>query len=160
VHIPARYYKRIPKFYFIIGILLVISSFNMDENPLGSYLYFMAGVVSVVYALSVAQARRKRRRSVPPELLQPAPDEEAPTEENLPPPVNKRPEFINDNPAATDKEQPPADQNTATANEEQAPPEQKESVADSQEKESGTENRDLPQHGGGVASPAQPELKT
>jgi hypothetical protein len=159
VHIPARYYKRIPKFYFIVGILLVISSFNMDENPLGSYLYFIAGVVSVIYAVSVAQARRKRRKSMPREDLQPAPDEEAPTEGQLSPPVEKRPQFINDNPAVAEKQQ-LADADTQSADEQQATPEQGAASANRPQSQSGNEKRDLPQHGGGVSSPAQPEVKT
>ncbi|MDX1405251.1 MAG: hypothetical protein R3192_11970 [Woeseiaceae bacterium] len=87
MHIPARYYKRIPKFYFVAGILLVLTAFNMDDNPLGAYLYFLAGVVSVVYAVSVFQARRKRRQRAHDDL-RPAPVEETPAAEKRPPLVN------------------------------------------------------------------------
>ncbi len=131
MHIPARYYKRIPSFYFIVGILLVITSFNMDENPLGSSLYLIAGVVSVIYAVSVYYARRKRRKNAR------SPVDLRPTPEDPPPATNKRPPLINDNPAPAAAQQAQAD-----------------------EKESGTEERDLPQHGGGVPAPAQPEVKS
>ena len=143
MHIPARYYKRIPTFYFVVGILLVISSFNMDHNPLAAYLYFMAGVVSVIYAVSVFQARRKRRKYLPPQGPGTTIGEEAPIEENQPPPATKPPEFINDNPSAV--------QNASATDEDEA--------AAAQTPESATEDGDLSQHGSGVASPAQPEAK-
>lgn len=88
----------------------MLTSFNMDDNPLASYLYLTAGVVSVVYALSVHYARRKQRKARPPEDLRPTPVDDAPA----------------------------ADGDTS-------PPE--------------VENRELAQHGGSIASSAQPEAK-
>ncbi len=148
MHIPARYYKRIPQFYFIVGILLVISSFNMEDNPLGSYLYFIAGVISVVYAVSVFQARRKGRKDQrSPHDFRPAPEEE---DSSLP--ANKQPELVNDNPtpatirqAESAKAQPAADQET--------------SAKDDQQSDSGADNDELTEHGGGVAAPDQAEAK-
>ncbi len=143
LHIPARYYKRIPKFYFIAGILLVITSFNMEDNPLASYLYFLAGVVSVIYAVSVFQARRKQRKRRSPDELRPAPEEEAPVEDTPVAPA-KRQEFVNDNPVPA-AGQPIQDEEASRAATQVSGP--------------ATEDRELPQHGGGVTSPAEPEAK-
>lgn len=141
MHIPARYYKRIPQFYFIVGILLVISSFNMEDNPLASFLYFMAGVVSVIYAVSVFQARRKKRNSQrSPHDFRPAPQEE---DTSLP--ANKQPELVNDNPTP--------------AKIRQADVEKAAGTADQETPDSGSEKGDLAKHGGGVAAPDQAEAK-
>lgn len=157
LHIPARYYKRIPKFYFIAGILLVITSFNMEDNPLASYIYFIAGLVSVIYAVSVFQARRKQRERRSDDELRPAADEEAPVEDTPAAPA-KRQEFVNDNPAPA-AAQPTRDENTSRAEQpgekSDAPPQ----AAAKQASGSATEDRELAQHGSGVASPAQPEAK-
>lgn len=111
MHIPARYYKRIPQFYFIVGILLVISSFNMEDNPLGAYLYFMAGVISVVYAVSVFEARRKGRKTArSPHDFRPAPEED---DASLP--ANKQPELVNDNPTPAKVRQTDAEKAADTA---------------------------------------------
>jgi hypothetical protein len=128
--------------------LLVISSFNMEDNPLGSYLYFIAGVISVIYAVSVFHARRKvRKNQRSPHDFRPVPEEE---DTSLP--ANKQPELVNDNPtpakirqAKSEQAQPAADQETSTKDEQQS--------------ESGADNDELAQHGGGVAAPDQAEAK-
>lgn len=148
MHIPARYYKRIPQFYFIVGILLVISSFNMEDNRLGAYLYFVAGVVSLIYAVSVFQARRKARKDQrSPHDFRPAPEEE-----DAALPANKQPELVNDNPTPANLRQ--ADAAKAAGTADQKPPE----TADKRSA-SGSEKSDLAEHGSGVAAPDEAEAK-
>lgn len=101
----------------------------MEHNPLAGYLYFMAGLISVIYAVSVFQARRKRRKSLPPADLRPGP--------------------VDAEPVADEEQQ---------AGEQRAP-ERETLVAQGAESESATEDRDLSQQDGGVATPAQPETK-
>lgn len=119
MHIPDRYYKRIPKFYFIVGLLLVLTSFNMHGNRLGAILYFVAGVVSVIYAISVHQARKKRRKlySPPPGDLRPVPDDDSQPADGQQRP-NVQSQFVNDNTAiAEEQEQVAAGNTKATDNE-------------------------------------------
>ncbi len=132
VHIPARYYKRIPKFYFIVGILLVLTSFTMNGDKLAAYLYFMSGVVSVIYAVSVHQVRaRGRRKQQLQDSQQPQPDSNAPPADN---------------------EQPHPDNSATPADNQQPRPDKRKSP-------SGVKNCDLPQHGGGIPSAGQPAIK-
>ena len=63
MQIPARYYDNIPKFYFIVGILLLANSIYLGLNNLTAYFYFGFGIVSVLYAVSVHLARSKRRNN-------------------------------------------------------------------------------------------------
>lgn len=65
MHIPDRYYKRIPPFYFIVGVLLIANAFYMKLNHLAAYLYFIAGIASIVYAAVVYRARTKNRKVEP-----------------------------------------------------------------------------------------------
>lgn len=65
MHIPAKYYDRIPIFYFIVGILLVLDAFYIGMNDLVAYLYAVAGVASIVYSASVHWARTRNRKEPP-----------------------------------------------------------------------------------------------
>jgi len=67
VKIPAKYYDRIPKFYFIVGILLLANSIYMGMENFAAYFYFAFGILSVLYAISVHMARAKRRKNPPAE---------------------------------------------------------------------------------------------
>lgn len=67
MHIPAKYYERIPIFYFIVGILLILNAVYMGMNDLVAYLYGTAGIVSVVYAATVYRARMRSRKVEPAE---------------------------------------------------------------------------------------------
>lgn len=67
VHIPAKYYERIPIFYFIVGILLILNAVYMGMNDFVAYLYTAAGIVSVVYAAAVYRARTRSRKIEPAE---------------------------------------------------------------------------------------------
>lgn len=67
MHIPARYYERIPIFYFVVGILLILNAVYMGINDLVAYLYGTAGIVSVVYAAAVYRARTRNRKTEPAE---------------------------------------------------------------------------------------------
>ena len=52
-----------------------MTSFNIEGNQLASYLYFISGVVSVIYVVSVHQARaRQRKNRRLPDNQQPLPD--------------------------------------------------------------------------------------
>ena len=62
MHIPARYYKRIPPFYFVVGILLIANAIYMELDDLTAYLYLAAGIASIVYAAVVYRARTKNRK--------------------------------------------------------------------------------------------------
>ncbi len=137
VHIPARYYKRIPKFYFIVGILLVLTSFTLEGDKLAAYLYFISGIVSIIYAVSVHQARARVRRK------------RALANQHQPPADNDK--------APADQQQSAPDANAQHADKQQ--PEDNAPRIDKQESQSGMKNRDLPQHGGGIPASGQPELK-
>ena len=67
MQIPAKYYDRIPKFYFIVGILLLINSIYMGMENFAAYFYFAFGILSVLYAVSVHMARAKHRKNPPAE---------------------------------------------------------------------------------------------
>lgn len=66
MQIPAKYYERIPKFYFIVGILLLANSIYMGMENFAAYFYFAFGILSVLYAVSVNMARSKHRNKPPP----------------------------------------------------------------------------------------------
>ncbi len=61
MHIPAKYYERIPKFYFIVGILLLVNSMYLGPEAFAAYFYFGFGIVSILYAVGVQNARAKHR---------------------------------------------------------------------------------------------------
>jgi len=61
VHIPEKYYERIPKFYFIVGILLLVNSIYLGFEEFAAYFYLAFGVVSILYAVGVHKARTKHR---------------------------------------------------------------------------------------------------
>ena len=67
MQIPDRYYKRIPKFYFIVGILLLANSIYLGMENFAAYFYFAFGILSVLYAVSVHLARAKHRNQPPEE---------------------------------------------------------------------------------------------
>ena len=75
MQIPARYYERIPKFYFIVGILLLANSIYMGMENFAAYFYFAFGILSVLYAVSVHLARAKHRNK-PPEKESPQSESE------------------------------------------------------------------------------------
>jgi hypothetical protein len=104
----------------------------MVDNQLAAYLYFISGVVSVIYAVSVHQARAKERKK---QLL-----------------ANSHQPLAVDNTPPADQQQPHADHNAPPADQQQPLP-------DNQKSQSGMKNRDLPQHGGGVPASGQPEFK-
>jgi hypothetical protein len=62
VQIPAKYYMRIPIFYFIVGMLLLANSIYMGMENFAAYFYFAFGILSVLYAVSVHMARSKHRK--------------------------------------------------------------------------------------------------
>ena len=62
MQIPAKYYKRIPKFYFIVGIMLLANSIYMGMENFAAYFYFAFGILSVLYAVSVHMARSTHRK--------------------------------------------------------------------------------------------------
>jgi hypothetical protein len=104
----------------------------MDGDKLAAYLYFIAGVISVIYAVSVHQARARGRKKRPLEdNQQPHPDDNATPADN----------------------QQPLPENNATPADKQQP------LPDEQKSQSGMKNRDLPQHGGGIPASGQPEIK-
>ena len=65
--IPEKYYERIPKFYFIVGILLLANSIYIGIDDFAAYFYLGFGVVSILYAVSVQKARVKHRKDPPAE---------------------------------------------------------------------------------------------
>ncbi len=67
MQIPAKYYDRIPKFYFIVGIMLLANSIYMGMENFAAYFYFAFGILSVLYAISVHMARSKHRGNPPAE---------------------------------------------------------------------------------------------
>ncbi len=135
----------------------MITSFNMDDNPLASYIYFIAGIVSVIYAVSVFQARRKQRKLRSADELRPAADEESPVEDTPAAPLTRQ-EFVNDNPAPA-AAQPTRDDNTSRTEQPGEKSGAAPKTAAKQASGSAAEDRELAQHGSGVASPAQPEAK-
>ncbi|MCH8301718.1 MAG: hypothetical protein IH912_03100 [Proteobacteria bacterium] len=79
MHIPAKYYERIPKFYFIVGLLLLGNSLYDGLNDTAAYAHFFFGAMSIIYAVSVQRARLKHRENPPAEDSQQSPSE-APSE--------------------------------------------------------------------------------
>ncbi len=67
MHIPAKYYERIPKFYFIVGLLLVGNAIYDGLNDTAAYAHFFFGTMSIIYAVSVQRARLKHRDNPPAE---------------------------------------------------------------------------------------------
>ena len=67
MQIPSKYYERIPKFYAIVGILLLANGLYMGMESIAAYLYFAFGVLSVVYAVIVYLARSNNRDYPPAE---------------------------------------------------------------------------------------------
>ena len=65
MHLPAKYYERIPKFYFVVGILLVASSISKGMNDFVALLHLFFGVISILYAVGVHKARAKHRIDPP-----------------------------------------------------------------------------------------------
>lgn len=61
MHIPEKYYERIPQFYFIVGILLLANSFYLGIDDFASYFYMAFGFVSLLYAVGVKKARERNR---------------------------------------------------------------------------------------------------
>jgi hypothetical protein len=61
VHIPAKYYERIPAFYFIVGILLLANSVYLGLEEFAAYFYLAFGCVSILYAVGVKKARERHR---------------------------------------------------------------------------------------------------
>jgi len=67
VLIPEKYYERIPKFYFIVGILLLANSAYIGMENFAAYFYLGFGMVSILYAVGVQKARTKHRKDLPAE---------------------------------------------------------------------------------------------
>jgi len=75
VHLPDKYYERIPKFYFVVGILLVTSSISKGVDDFVALLHLFFGVMSILYAVGVYKARAKHRNSEAADDSQPAESE-------------------------------------------------------------------------------------
>jgi hypothetical protein len=67
VHIPAKYYERIPKFYFIVGLLLIGNAIYDGLQDTADYAHLFFGTMSIIYAVSVQRARIKHRNERPAE---------------------------------------------------------------------------------------------
>jgi hypothetical protein len=65
VHLPSKYYERIPKFYFVVGILLVASAISKGMDDFVAILHLFFGVMSTMYAVGVYKARAKHRNNPP-----------------------------------------------------------------------------------------------
>ena len=75
MHLPDKYYERIPKFYFVVGILLVTSSISKGVDDFVALLHLFFGVMSILYAVGVYKARAKHRNSEAADDSQPAESE-------------------------------------------------------------------------------------
>jgi hypothetical protein len=75
VHLPDKYYERIPKFYFVVGILLVASSISKGMDDFVALLHLFFGVMSILYTVGVYKARAKHRNSTTANDSQPAESE-------------------------------------------------------------------------------------
>ncbi len=75
MYIPAKYYERIPKFYLIVGLLLLGNSLYDGLNNTAAYAHFFFGMMSIIYAVSVQRARLKHRQNPPAENNQQSPSE-------------------------------------------------------------------------------------
>lgn len=67
MQIPAKYYERIPQFYFIVGVLLLANAIYLGREDFAAYFYFAFGMVSLLYAAGVQKARAKYRKEAPEE---------------------------------------------------------------------------------------------
>ena len=61
MHIPEKYYERIPQFYFIVGVLLLANSYYLGIDNFAAYFYMAFGFVSLLYAVGVKKARERNR---------------------------------------------------------------------------------------------------
>ncbi len=61
MHIPGKYYERIPQFYFIVGVLLLANSIYLGAENFAAYFYLAFGCVSILYAVGVKRARERNR---------------------------------------------------------------------------------------------------
>ncbi len=75
MHLPDKFYERIPKFYFVAGILLVASSISKGIDDFVALLHLFFGVMSILYAVGVYKARAKHRNSEAADDSQPAESE-------------------------------------------------------------------------------------
>ena len=75
MHLPDKYYEKIPKFYFVVGILLVASSISKGMDDFVALLHLFFGVISILYAVGVHKARAKHRNDPPADDSQPAESE-------------------------------------------------------------------------------------
>jgi hypothetical protein len=118
----------------------------MEGDKLAAYLYFIAGLVSVIYAISVYQARARVRRK------QALANEHQPPADNNTTPANQQQPHAENNAHTADKQQALPEDNAPPTDQQQPSP-------DKQDSQSGKKERDLPQHGGSISSSGQPELK-
>jgi hypothetical protein len=72
VHIPGKYYERIPIFYFIVGILLLANAMYLGMEDFAAYFYLAFGMVSILYAVGVQKVRTKHRNNLPAEDSEPS----------------------------------------------------------------------------------------
>ncbi len=75
MHLPTKYYEKIPKFYFVVGILLVASAISKGMDDFVALLHLLFGVMSILYAVGVHKARAKHRKSTTADDNQPAESE-------------------------------------------------------------------------------------
>ena len=81
--IPEKYYERIPKFYFIVGVLLLVNSIYIGMENFAAYFYLGFGMVSILYAAGVQKARTKHRKDVPAEDSRQSESESAESESEI-----------------------------------------------------------------------------
>ena len=67
MHLPSKFYERIPKFYFVVGILLVASAIYKEMDDFVAVLHLFFGLMSILYAVGVHKARAKHRNDPPAE---------------------------------------------------------------------------------------------
>lgn len=86
MHIPEKYYERIPQFYFIVGILLLANSFYLGIDDFAAYFYMAFGFVSLLYAVGVKRARERNRNYPESAMSEESEQESAPETEASPEP--------------------------------------------------------------------------
>ena len=78
--------RRIPQFYFIVGILLLANSFYLGIENFASYFYMAFGFVSLLYAVGVKRARERNRNYPEVAMSEESEEDSAPDTEASPEP--------------------------------------------------------------------------
>jgi hypothetical protein len=82
VHIPDKYYERIPQFYFIVGVLFLANAMYLGLDDFAAYFYLAFGIVSLLYAVGVKKARERHRDYPPTSEIPQTPSEPNPEPES------------------------------------------------------------------------------